>query len=195
MTEKKKSEFEVIKEKLTPQLTDKLLLSADNYLRHYTGIIIVTSFSIIIFLLSLITERTLSLDIGILFLVLSILINLEVSRIPFKLRYYIIANPKKGQKIILLMDLFGKMGNNFFIFGLAYLMGHFGLWIIIIVIIMYVNLGYISSIYFLMKRISEMKLNIQLNKPRKFILYQLFPMEIISFSFSLYFSILIFLIN
>ena len=135
------------------------------------------------------------LDIGILFYVLSILINLQVTGIPLMLRYYSIANPKRAQKIILLLDLFGKMGINFFLFGLIYTMAHFNLWVIIIIMIIYINLDYVGDLYFLIKRILEMKSNVQLNKPRKYILYQLLPMEFISFTVSLILSTMIYFIN
>jgi len=195
MTEEKKSDYEIIKEKLTPQLIKEIFSSASEHIKNYTGIYIGTSFAIIIFLLSLITERTIFLDLGILFYVLSILINFQVTGIPFLLRYYLITNPKKATKIILLIDLFGKMGNNFFIFGLTYTMAHFNLWIIVIIMIVYINLDYVGSLYFLMRRILEMKSKVQLDKARKFYLYQLFPMEIISFTFSLILSTIIYFIN
>jgi len=193
--EKKKSEFEAIKDISSPQLKNQLLSSAEDALKHHTEIFIVSAFSIIVFLLSLITERTLFLEIGILFLVLSILMNLQLSETPFIIRYYSIADSKKVTKLILLMNLSGKMGNNFFIFGLAYLLGHFNLWLIIIILIAYINLGYVISILFLIRRISEMKSNIQLKKSRKYFLHQMVPMEIISFTLSIFFSILIFYIN
>ena len=195
MTEEKKSEYERIKEKLTPQLKNELLSSGFDYLKNITEIFIVTSFAIIIFLLSLITVRTIFLDIGILFFVLSILINLQVSGIPFMLRYYSIAKPKTARKVILFMDLFGKMGTNFFLFGLTYTIAHFNLWIITIIMIIYVNLDYVVSIYILIRRIYEMKSNVKLDKLRKYVLYQLFPMEIISFTVSVILSIMIYLIN
>lgn len=193
--EKKKSEYEAIKDKSTPQFKNQLMSSSEDVLKHHTEIFIVSAFSIIVFLLSLIIERTLFLEIGILFLVLSILMNLQLSGIPLIIKYYSIADPKKVSKLILLMNLIGKMGNIFFIFGLAYLLGHFNLWIIIIILIVYTNLEYAISFLFLIKRISEMKSNIQLKRSRKYLLYQLFPMEIISFTLSLFFSILIFYIN
>ena len=195
LPEEKKSDYEIIKEKFTPQLKKELFSSGLEHIKNYTGIFIASSFTIIIFLLSLIPERTIFLDIGILFYVLSILINLQVTGIPFMLKYYSIVNPKRAVKIILLLDLFVKIGNNFFIFGLTYTMAHFNLWILTIIMIIYVNLDYVISIYFLLRRILEMKSNVQLDKPRKYFLYQLFPMEIISFAFSLILSTMIYLIN
>jgi len=93
------------------------------------------------------------------------------------------------------LDLFIKMGINFFLFGLIYTMAHFNLWVIIIIMIIYINLDYVGDLYFLIKRILEMKSNVQLNKPKKYILNQMLPMEFISFTVSLILSTMIYFIN
>lgn len=144
-------------------------ISEENQL--FSGIIIAASFSIIVFLLSLIVERTLTLDIGLFFLLFSIIFQYETIKFTFTVRFmidqgkFLIRNIEDEKRFEKRMEIFLRktkvlrvivyLGQSTFFIGLMYLFSYFELIFLIALTMVYIifdALRGISSSYKLHER-------------------------------------------
>lgn len=117
------------------------LEEAGKFIRHNSGIIIAAAFSMIILLLSFITQRSILLDTGIIFLISSIIFQYELfhltpklTNIPNEIHSSIPFKISKNQAIL---QIFGTC---LFFLGLIFLFSHFQMYFISFGLIVYLNI-------------------------------------------------------
>lgn len=127
------------------------------FIKHNSGIIIAAALSMIIFLLSLIPQRTLLLDIGIIFIVISIIFQYELFNQASKVSSRLIEkNPLLAFKRMKNQNFWQIFGPTSFFLGLLFIFSHFRLFYISFGLLFYLNfkcLWKIKSFTVLIRRI------------------------------------------
>lgn len=135
----------------------------DKFLRQNSGIIIASAFSMIIFLLSLIRERTLILDFGIALLLFSIIIQYSVFRYKVRETYVYLESWNLKDFIEEMYKIMRKeislddYGVNFFFLGIMFLFSYFKLMILSFFILIYLCGMIVKSLYFYITSINNIK--------------------------------------
>lgn len=113
-------------------------------LKHKVGWIIAAAFSMITFLLSLIKQRTIFLDIGLIFLLISIIMHIEFTKLIIKIDISKdiedIEKDLKNSLKYTFAESCDILGSDFFLLSLIYLFSHFKIYILSIISIVYLTL-------------------------------------------------------
>lgn len=153
-TKKKLKKFKKMKDKATltnEELENKLIellienfkeniKDSEEFIRQNSGIIIAAAFSMIILLLSFIPQRTLLLDIGIVFLVISVVFQFELfHQTPEFSSDLDKSNPLEAFKKMKSQTFLQIFGTTSFFIGLIFLLSHFQIFYISFGLIIYLN--------------------------------------------------------
>ena len=130
------------------------------FIKQYSGIIIASGFSMLIFLLTFIQQRTLILDIGISFLALSTILQFErygqLSRLSTEIDEKNLILTLKRMRILTFLQIYGYMS---FFLGLLFLFSHFQLFYISFSLILYLNVKFLRGIILNNRSTKKMKNN------------------------------------